>query len=77
MTFWQVPDIEKLWPKSETVTTLNIRGPCSTYVEYISARIQKSIHLIRIHDKPAFMRDTIPRLEAYLAALPKHSGKLK
>lgn len=26
-TFWQVPDIKKFWPDSETVASLNIEGP--------------------------------------------------
>jgi hypothetical protein len=75
-TFWQVPDIEKLWLEGEIVATLNIEGPYSTYVNYISAQIRKYIHLIQIHEKLVFMRDTIPRLEAFLSALPKHSDEL-
>ncbi|KAH8812454.1 kinase-like domain-containing protein [Xylogone sp. PMI_703] len=75
-TFWQVPDIEKLWPRGETVTTLNIGGPYSTYVEYISAQIRQYIYLIQIHKKLAFMQDTIPRLEVFLTALPKYSDEL-
>jgi aminoglycoside phosphotransferase (APT) family kinase protein len=75
-TFWQVPDIEKLWPKGETVATLNIGGPYPTYVEYISAQIRKYIYLIQVHEKLVFMQDTIPRLEAFLTALPKHSDEL-
>ena len=39
-TFWQVPDMEKLWPQGETVATLNIGGPYQTYFDYISAQIQ-------------------------------------
>ena len=75
-TFWQVPDIEKLWPEGETVATLNIGGPYVTYVEYTSAQIQKYIDLIRIHEKLAFMRDTVPRLEVFLTALSKHCNEL-
>ncbi|KAG9228199.1 phosphotransferase enzyme family-domain-containing protein [Amylocarpus encephaloides] len=75
-TFWQLPDIEKLWPEGETVASLNIGGPYSTYVEYISAQIRKYIQLIQIHEKLAFMREVIPRLEAFLTALPKHSDEL-
>lgn len=72
----QVPDIKKLWPQDETVATLNIGGPYPTYVGYISVQIQNYIHLVQIHEKLAFMRDTIPRLEVFLTALPKHSDKL-
>ncbi|MCJ1371958.1 hypothetical protein MMC20_003178 [Loxospora ochrophaea] len=75
-SFWQVPDIQKLWPEGETVATLNIEGPYPTYFEYTSAQIRKYMHLIQIHEKLAFMRDIIPRLEAFLTALPKHSDEL-
>lgn len=34
------------------------------------------MHLIRIHNKLAIMRDTIPRLEAFKSKLPKHSDEL-
>ncbi|EMT65601.1 hypothetical protein FOC4_g10007704 [Fusarium odoratissimum] len=41
-TFWQVPDIEALWPEGAL----------------------------------AFMRDIVPRLEAFVASLPKHANEL-
>ncbi|RKK13193.1 hypothetical protein BFJ66_g14590 [Fusarium oxysporum f. sp. cepae] len=75
-TFWQVPDIEALWPEGETVASLNIGGSYKTYVEYMVAHVNKYIRLIQIHEKLAFMRDTIPRLEAFVAALPKHADQL-
>ena len=75
-TFWQVPDIEQLWPKGETVATINIGGPFPTYVDYISAQIRKYIYLIQLHEKLFFMQDTVPRLEAFLTALSEHSEEL-
>ncbi|KAF5698536.1 hypothetical protein FMUND_15063 [Fusarium mundagurra] len=42
-TFWQVPDIEALWPEGETVATLNIGGPYKTYVDYMIAHVKKYI----------------------------------
>lgn len=49
-----------LWPKGpETVATLNIGGPNPTYVDYISAQVQKYIYLVQMHEKLAFMRDTV------------------
>lgn len=68
-TFWQVPEIEKLWPPGETVATLNIQGPFPTHVALVSAQVQTYMHLIRTHDNLAFMRDTLPRLEAFIAEL--------
>ncbi|RMJ09439.1 hypothetical protein CDV36_010927 [Fusarium kuroshium] len=75
-TFWQTMDVEALWPEGETVTTLNIRGPFPTYVDFVSAQIQQSVRLIQIHDNLAFMRDLIPRLEAFVAALQTRADDL-
>ena len=75
-TFWQVTDIEKLWPENETVASLNIEGPYPTYVALTTAQIKKYIHLIQTHEKLEFMRDIIPRLEEFLIALPQHSLEL-
>ena len=75
-TFWQVPDIIKYWPAGETVETLNISGPFKTYVEYISAHVRKYIHMIKVHEKLAFMREYITRLEAFLDALKEDAKEL-
>ncbi|KAG9496504.1 hypothetical protein J7337_011280 [Fusarium musae] len=75
-TFWQVPDIQALWPEGETVTTLNIGGPYKTYVDYMIAHVTNYIRLIETHEKLAFMRDISPRLEAFVAALPRHANEL-
>ncbi|KAG4273123.1 hypothetical protein FPRO04_09960 [Fusarium proliferatum] len=41
-TFWQIPDIEALWPEGETVATMNIGGPYKTYIEYMIAHATKT-----------------------------------
>ena len=74
-TFWQVPDL-KLWPETETVASLNIAGPYHSYVDYVCAQTRHYIRLISIHDKLAFMRTDIPRLEAFVATLPRHAAEL-
>ena len=75
-TFWQLPDIVKYWPPGETIETLNIRGPFDTYVEYISAHIQKYIYMITVHEKLVFMREHVPRLEAFLQVLERNAKEL-
>ncbi|KAF5618882.1 hypothetical protein F25303_12932 [Fusarium sp. NRRL 25303] len=55
---------------------MNIGGPYKTYVDYIIAHAKKYIRLIQTHEKLEFMRDIIPRLEAFVAALPKHANEL-
>lgn len=74
-TFWQAPDVEKLWPE-ETVDSVNLGGPYPTYVDLISAQIKTYIHLIHIHKSLASMRDAVPRLQAFLQALPAHAQEL-
>ncbi|CAN9387827.1 unnamed protein product [Alternaria alternata] len=75
-TFWQAPEVKKLWPAGESVESLNIGGPYSTYVDLVSAQIKTYIHLINIHESLTFMRDAIPRLEAFVKALPEHAEQL-
>ena len=74
-TFWQVPDL-KLWPETETVASLNIAGPYRNYVDYVCAQTRHYIRLISIHDKLAFMRADIPRIEAFVATLSQHAAEL-
>ncbi|EWZ36203.1 kinase-like domain-containing protein [Fusarium oxysporum Fo47] len=57
----------------ETVATLNIGRPYKTYVDYITAQY---IRLIQTHEKLTFMRDIVPRLEAFVASLPKLASEL-
>lgn len=68
-TFWQVADVTRFWSPSETIATLNIQGPYTTYVDLVCARIQQSSLLIQKHDSLAFMHDTLPRLDALVATL--------
>ncbi|OTB05683.1 hypothetical protein M426DRAFT_319672 [Hypoxylon sp. CI-4A] len=74
-TFRMVPDLE-LWPKSETLTSLNVSGPYSSITDYVSAHINLYIHLIKLNDKLAFMRDDIPRLEAFVSAISSQATEL-
>jgi thiamine kinase-like enzyme len=75
-TFWQAPEVKKLWPAGESVDSLNIGGPYSTYVDLVSAQVKTYIHLINIHEGLIFMRDAVPRLEAFVKALLEHAEQL-
>ncbi|MCJ1234362.1 hypothetical protein MMC14_002323 [Varicellaria rhodocarpa] len=72
-TFWFDPDIEKYWnvphDLHETSDTLNIKGPFSTYVAYISAHIRTYIYAISKHPELEFIRYLIPRLKQFLAVI--------
>jgi hypothetical protein len=74
-TFWQIPDIAACFP-GESFTSLNITGPFSTYIDYISAHFGKYIYCINIHDSLAWMRDLVPRLERFRQGLEKHAEEL-
>ncbi|OTA84799.1 hypothetical protein M434DRAFT_400351 [Hypoxylon sp. CO27-5] len=74
-TFWTVPEL-KLWPPRETIASLNIAGPYASHTDYVSAQIRQYIRLIQLHDKLAFMRDDISRLEAFLTAISSRATGL-
>ncbi|TLD34300.1 hypothetical protein PspLS_00085 [Pyricularia sp. CBS 133598] len=68
-TFWQQPDIDKLWP-GETVDTLNAtEGPFTGYMEYITANVERYIYAIERHNSLVTFRDLVPRLRAFIAAI--------
>jgi hypothetical protein len=75
-TFWQAPEVEKLWPEGETIDSVNIGGPYPTYVDLISGQVKTYIHLIQKHESLALMRAAIPRLEAFVKVLPEHADEL-
>ncbi|OTA64003.1 hypothetical protein K449DRAFT_463937 [Hypoxylon sp. EC38] len=74
-TFWTVPEL-KLWPPGETTASLNIAGPYANYTDYVSAQIRQYIRLIQLHDKLAFMRNDISRLEAFLITISSRATEL-
>jgi hypothetical protein len=67
--FWQSLDVAQFWGPSGTIENLNLKGPYRTYLDLVSARIQKSAELIGRHDALAFMRDILPRLDSLLSLL--------
>ncbi|OAQ67439.1 Aminoglycoside phosphotransferase [Purpureocillium lilacinum] len=70
-TFWLLPDIEQLWPAGESVDSLNPRGPFASHAAFVEGYLECFIHSIRIHPSLAWLRDTIPRLRALIALLPR------
>lgn len=39
-TFWQALEVKKLWSEVESADSLNIGGPCSTYVDLLSRQVR-------------------------------------
>ncbi|KAL1969619.1 hypothetical protein VTN77DRAFT_8172 [Rasamsonia byssochlamydoides] len=73
--FWFVPDIEKYFT-NETFFSLNIEGPFPTYTAYTIATMEKYIHIAQVQPSLTFLHKYIPRLTAFLHALPKHAAIL-
>ncbi|KAK4503681.1 hypothetical protein PRZ48_004596 [Zasmidium cellare] len=73
--FWEARDIEKFFP-GETVESMNPVGPYKSYVEFSVARLEKYMHAIRKSDSLAFMREHLPLLEKFIAALKEDEKKL-
>ncbi|KAF2491328.1 hypothetical protein BU16DRAFT_574502 [Lophium mytilinum] len=74
-SFWQVPDIARIWPR-ESVESLNIQGPFSTYVEYITAHIQKYVYAIRRHEALGGMRELLPEINRFINAIQRDAEEL-
>ncbi|KAF2811923.1 uncharacterized protein BDZ99DRAFT_461875 [Mytilinidion resinicola] len=74
-SFWQVPDIARIWPR-ESVESLNIQGPFSTYVEYITAHIQKYIYAIRRHEALGGMRELLLEINRFVNAIQRDAEEL-
>ncbi|KAM7190123.1 Protein kinase-like domain containing protein [Naviculisporaceae sp. PSN 640] len=79
-TFWQKPDIDKLWSAGETVESLNPvkQGAFGGYTEYIAGSIDRYIYAIEKHESLAAFRDMIPRLRAFIDAIraPERAAEL-
>lgn len=71
-TFWQAPDVARYFPSSESVETLNIKGPYRSYTAYITALIHVYQYIIRLHSSLEPFRDLLPRLDAWVGALEDH-----
>jgi hypothetical protein len=75
-TMWQVPELGHFWGGKETFQSLNVMGPFPSYVSLLTAQAEKSIYAIERHEALSSMRDLIPRIEAFMAAMDKHKEEL-
>ncbi|RYP53150.1 hypothetical protein DL768_001824 [Monosporascus sp. mg162] len=48
---------------------VNLGGPYATYTDLVAGQVNTYIRLIKLHDKLEFMRDAIPQLERFAAAV--------
>lgn len=74
-TFWFLPEIG-LWPAGETVSSLNIGGPYSTYVELVVAQTRHYSRLIEINESLEPVRDILLSLQRFVDLLLLHAEEL-
>ncbi|KAI1869664.1 uncharacterized protein JN550_005645 [Neoarthrinium moseri] len=75
-TFWQGPELARYWPGNESVDSLNVGGPYTSYTAYVRGHIDQYIRNMEKHDSLEWMRDLIPRLYAFLIYLDQHAATL-
>lgn len=77
--FWMGPDVEAFWEGTgETVESLNpIEAPFRGWAELLRASVGRYVYMIERHEALAWMRDLVPRLEAYRAWLLEHPGEME
>lgn len=75
--FWMEPDVRALWA-GESVESLNpVEKPFGGWAELLGASMGKYVYMIERHDEMAWMRDLVPRLEAYRAWLATHPEEME
>lgn len=76
-TFWQAPTVAIYWPAGESVSTLNISGPYDSYTALCAAEVKCVIYAIGRHDSLAWIRDLVPRLQAFVNMLSNDREKIR
>lgn len=76
-TFWQAPTVAIYWPAGESVSTLNISGPYKSYTALCAAEVERVIYAIGRHDSLAWIRDLVPRLQAFVNMLSHDREKIR
>ncbi|KAF6827837.1 hypothetical protein CPLU01_08856 [Colletotrichum plurivorum] len=75
--FWMEPEVQKFW-QGETVESLNpVEKPFKGWAELLEASMGKYVYMIERHDELAWMRDLVPRLEAYRTWLATHPEEME
>lgn len=63
--FWQAKDIERYWGAEESVSSLNVRGPFTSWTEYACAALDKYKYMIERHPSLEIMRDALPTIDEF------------
>ncbi|KAK1656259.1 phosphotransferase enzyme family-domain-containing protein, partial [Colletotrichum phormii] len=74
--FWMEPEIGRYWD-GETPETLNpVQGAFSGWVELLDKSVEKYVYAIGRHASLEWMRDLVPRLEAYREYVRIHADEV-
>lgn len=74
---WQAPDVANYWPEGESVSTLDISGPYESYTALCAAEMDRVIYAIGKHDSLAWIRDLVPRLQAFVDMLSNDTERVR
>ncbi|OHE99813.1 hypothetical protein CORC01_04949 [Colletotrichum orchidophilum] len=87
--FWMEPEIKRYWggltgggegldaAGGETPETLNpVGGAFSSWAEHLDVSVEKYVYAIGRHPLLEWMRDLVPRLEAYREYVRVHAGEV-
>ncbi|KAK1713798.1 phosphotransferase enzyme family-domain-containing protein [Colletotrichum acutatum] len=74
--FWMEPEISRCWD-GETTETLNpVGGAFSGWAEHLDKSVEKYVYAIGRHPSLEWMRDLVPRLEAYREYIRVHADEV-
>ena len=68
--------MDAFWAGKETFQSLNVGGPFTSYVSFLNAQAEKLVCAIERHEALSTMREAIPLIEAFVAAMEKHRAEL-
>jgi len=76
-TFWFLPDIPLYFSNTkETLESLNISGPYPDYISFVTASVEKHMHVAESHPSLTFLRKYFTLLSDFLSGLPQHAEDL-
>ncbi len=73
---WQAPELDLFWAGQEPFQSLKITRLFLSYVSFLTAQAQKFIYAIESHEALSSMRELIPQLKVFIAAIDKQREEL-
>ncbi|KAI9745285.1 MAG: hypothetical protein M1818_001565 [Claussenomyces sp. TS43310] len=73
---WLQPELATIWGPHETHGSVNVGGPFASYTESLGAEADRHVHAIQRLSSLAALRQDLPRILAFRAALREHAAQL-